>query len=273
MGSLHVNPLARAPCANAACVRTFEDCRAVADCAADAKVWASGDVRPLRTVQFASEVTTFVSQANKIDDDHMTSLCVVLHMCWRTRLIDDYSYAAAQWNTTAAVYPRLGVYFVDSCRNLTEEHPFQTDFVHRLPFQQRHAARSRNGLTNFEMDQVAAALKLLPPQCTHIVKLTGKYHSETLPSYLAELQRAPPVLAVQARGPSWYGWSSELYVISRRLLSAEIRARRGFGNAEQWLEHIRATIEALDMPVHRLPRFNLSRHVRRSGDNALMKWL
>lgn len=123
------------------------------------------------------------------------------------------------------------------------------------------------------MDQVAAVLELLPRQCTHLVKLTGKYFSEALPSYLAGLGKSPPTLAVQARGPSYHGWSSELYIISRRLLAVEMRARRGFSRAEEWLEHIRNTIEVLDLSVHRLPRFELSRPVRRSGDNALMKWL
>lgn len=203
----------------------------------------------------------------------MVSLCVVLHMCWRARLVNDYAYAAAKWNAAAATYPQLGVYFVDSCRNLTKTHPFETELVRRIPFRQPHAALDRFYLTGVEMDQVAAALELLPPRCTHIVKLTGKYHSDALPPYLASLQRAPPMLAVQARGPKYHGWSSELYVISRRLLAVEMRVRRAFSRAEEWLDHVRKTIEALDMPVHRLPRFDLSRHVRRSGDNAPMKWL
>ena len=203
----------------------------------------------------------------------VASLCVVLHMCWRARLVDDYSHAAAKWNAAAIAHPQLGVFFVDSCRNVTDRHPLETDHVHRLPFQQRHAPLNRFYLTNVEMDQVAAVLELLPRQCIHIVKLTGNYFSQALPSYLAGLRQSPPTLALQARGPSYHGWSSELYIISRRLLAVEIESRRGFGRTEEWLDHTRKTMEALDLSVQRLPRFDLVRPVRRSGDNALIKWL
>lgn len=64
----------------------------------------------------------------------MVSLCVVLHMCWRARLVDDYSHTAAKWNASAIAHPQLGVFFVDSCRKVTDRHPLETDHVHRLPF-------------------------------------------------------------------------------------------------------------------------------------------
>jgi hypothetical protein len=94
-----------------------------------------------------------------------------------------------------------------------------------------------------------------------------KYFSEAPPSYLAGLRQSPPTLAIQAHGPSYHGWSSELYIISRRLLAVEIES-------EDSVEQKNGkTMEALDLSVQRLPRFDLVRPVRRSGDNALIKCL
>ena len=200
-------------------------------------------------------------------------LCVVLHMCWRERLLHDYQYAAQKWDRAAASHPTLEVYFVDSCRNLSEPHPFETRLLRRIPFQQRQVPQARFWLTSVEMDQVAAALVLLPPRCTHVVKLTGKYFSHSLPPYLERLAAEAPMLALQARGPSWQGWSSELYIMSRRLLAAAMRTRSSFTSTEEWLEHVRTTLSALKVRVHRLPRFDLDRPVQRSGDFKLMTWL
>lgn len=203
----------------------------------------------------------------------MTFLCVVLHMCWRERLVNDYTHAAAKWNAAAASYPRFGVYFVDSCRNLSDTHPFEAKNMRRIPFEQKRAPINRFYLTNVEMDQIAAALEHLPPQCTNIVKLTGKYFSDALPPYLAGLHQSPPSLAVQARGPSWNGWSSELFIVSRRLLVVEMCVRRAFSRTEEWLDQVRKTLIALNISVHYLPRFDLVRPVQRSGDFKLMRWL
>ena len=201
-------------------------------------------------------------------------LCVVLHMCSRNRLLADYADASRRWDDAAAAHPSFGVYFVDSCRNHSAAHPYETPRMHRIPFQQRSPAHARFWLTAFEMDQMSAALAYLPPQCTHVVKLTGKYFSPALPPYLDSLSVNLPTLALQSRGPSYYGWSSELFIISRRLLSVQMHTRaRSFGRTEEWLSYIRKTLLAVNVSVHYLPRFPLARNVRRSGDNALMTWL
>ena len=228
---------------------------------------------PLHTSWPLSVEAHNVSAADTMITNATSAICIVLHMCWRTRLVADYTHAAREWDRAARNHSALSVYFIDSCRNLSERHPFETEHVHRLPFQQRRPPLERFWLTGVEMDQVAAGLKHLPSRCTYVVKLTGKYFASALPSYLERLVSEAPVLALQARGPSWHGWSSELYVIARRFLVTQIRLRSSFARAEEWLDHARATVEALDVPVHRLPRFDLDRPVQRSGDFKMLTWL
>ena len=228
---------------------------------------------PLHTSWPLSVEAHNVSAADTMITNATSAICIVLHMCWRTRLVADYTHAAREWDRAARNHSALSVYFIDSCRNLSERHPFETEHVHRLPFQQRRPPLARFWLTGVEMDQVAAGLKHLPSRCTYVVKLTGKYFASALPSYLERLVSEAPVLALQARGPSWHGWSSELYVIARRFLVTQIRLRSSFARAEEWLDHARATAEALDVPVHRLPRFDLDRPVQRSGDFKMLTWL
>jgi len=203
-------------------------------------------------------------------------LCVVLHMCSRKRLLADYADASRRWDDAAAAHPSFAVYFVDSCRNLSASHPYETPRMHRIPFEQRSPAKARFWLTAFEMDQMSAALAYLPQQCTHVVKLTGKYFSPALPPYLDSLSGNLPTLALQARGPSYQGWASELFIISRRLLAIQMHRHtnvRSFGRTEEWLSYIRRTLMAVNVSVHYLPRFPLARSVHRSGDHALMTWL
>ena len=194
-------------------------------------------------------------------------------MCWRERLLDDYANAARKWDAAAASRPRFEAYFVDSCRNLSHPHPFETARLRRIPFQQRRRALDRFYLTGVEMAQVEAVLTHLPVRCTHVVKLTGKYYAPSLPPYLDTLASAPPVLAVQARGPTYKGWSSELFVASRALLELAVRTHSSFARSEKWLMHTRRTLMALGIDVRQMPRFDLDRAMQRSGDFRRMTWL
>ena len=114
---------------------------------------------PLHTSWPLSVEAHNVSAADTMITNATSAICIVLHMCWRTRLVADYTHAAREWDRAARNHSALSVYFIDSCRNLSERHPFETEHVHRLPFQQRRPPLDRYWLTGVEMDQVAAGLK------------------------------------------------------------------------------------------------------------------
>ena len=98
---------------------------------------------PLHTSWPLSVEAHNVSAADTMITNATSAICIVLHMCWRTRLVADYTHAAREWDRAARNHSALSVYFIDSCRNLSERHPFETEHVHRLPFQQRRPPLAR----------------------------------------------------------------------------------------------------------------------------------
>jgi len=217
-------------------------------------------------------------------------ICVALHICWRARLLDDYRAAFHEWQKVSQYYEDdFRVFFVDSCyekslapnathaTNATNSapHPFATPTLGRVPFLQRGKALDRFYLTDSEVAQMRAVATTLPVECTTIVKLTGKYYAPTLPPYLAALGRGEtrPLLGLQQRGPSWGGYSSELFLMDRSLMQTALAAR--FPRTEMWVDNVRRLLLAVGMNSSILffPRFVLARPVRRSGDRALLTWL
>ena len=223
-------------------------------------------------------------------------LCVVLHICWRERLIEDYKAAFEDWQRAAKAFvDDFRVFFVDSCygktllpnatsttstTNYTTQallnlHPLSTPTLKRLPYLQRGKVLDRFYLTDTEMGQMKAAVTTLPTECTTIVKLTGKYFSESLPPYLQALGRGEPrpLLGLQERGPSYSGWSSELFLMDRQLMKIALAGR--FPRTEMWVDNVRQLLVALghNSSILFLPRFWLKRPVRRSGDRARLTWI
>ena len=220
-------------------------------------------------------------------------ICVVLHICWRKRLIEDYKAAFEDWQRAAKRFvDDFNVFFIDSCyektlppnvtntTNYTTQaflnlHPLSTPSLKRIPFLQRRKALDRFYLTDVEMGQMKAAVTTLPTECTTLVKLTGKYFSESLPPYLKTLsnEEPHPMLGLQARGPSYSGWSSELFLMDRQLMKIALAWR--FPRTEMWVDNVRQLLFSLghNTSVLFFPRFEIKRPVRRSGDRALLKWL
>ena len=120
---------------------------------------------PLHTSWPLSVEAHNVSAADTMITNATSAICIVLHMCWRTRLVADYTHAAREWDRAARNHSALSVYFIDSCRNLSERHPFETEHVHRLPFQQRRPPLDRFWLTGAEMDDAGFPMSRPPRMC------------------------------------------------------------------------------------------------------------
>tara|TARA_B100000683_G_C12507292_1_gene559527 strand:+ start:1789 stop:2238 length:450 start_codon:yes stop_codon:yes gene_type:complete len=147
-------------------------------------------------------------------------------------------------------------------------------------FTQKHKPLDRFYLSPYEQAQMNAVLQSAKPECSAIGKLTGKYFADKL---VSELERyatkldtddPPPLLGLQSRGKQYGGYSSELFVIHRRLLESQIQLWPRGMNTERFLDLVRQSVVAMDpQRVHVFDRIPLVHKVRRSGDNNLMTFL
>jgi len=195
----------------------------------------------------------------------------------------DYTFAFQDWAAEGEKGNGFKTFFIDGCfdrfNNLSKtplpEHPFSTRMT-RIEYNQKGKALDRFYLTKSEMKQMEAVVERLPDECTHIVKLTGKYFSEALPKHLAFISQMPnlPILGLQARGKKYMGWSSELFMMKRSLMK-DVLHRSQWHRTEEWLDNVRKIVQDVggERLIHFFPMFTLKRVVERSGDHTVMSWL
>lgn len=189
----------------------------------------------------------------------MASLCLVLHMCDRPHVREQYSSSLSFWNAVNF----SDIYAIDSCSNST-----LTEFRHitRLPLRQRSKPLERFHLSALERQQMQAAVNLLPSHCHFVVKLTGKYATaHLLPALVA--RSSGTMLAVQSWGTSYGGWHSEVFGMDRSFMRRALGTWTDGRNTERFLLHLKEITECVaPSAVLSLPRLPLVRAAYRSGD-------
>ena len=188
-----------------------------------------------------------------------SSLCLVLHMCDRPHVREQYNASLSFWNAVN----QSDIYAIDSCSNST-----LTTFrrITRLPFQQQSKPLDRFYLSGLERQQMEAAVNLLPPHCQFVVKLTGKYATARLLPALAA-RPSGTMLAVQSWGTSYGGWHSEVFGMDRSFMRKALSSWSDGRNTERFLLQMKDLLEYVAPgTVFSLPRLPLMKAAYRSGD-------
>lgn len=193
------------------------------------------------------------------------AVCLVLHICRRPQWVETYNRTFALWG---AERPRsFDMFYIDSCGD-----GFDFPNIKRINYRQEPPPRKSWNLTPFERAQSAAVLENLPPHCTFVIKLTGKYHAPALVHHLDALDATRTRLLIQRRA-AWggTGWPSELFGADRELLRSCLGRWARESNTEAFVKWMRSMVRALNVSfVKTLPRMKLSFQVKRSSDGRLM---
>ena len=141
---------------------------------------------------------------------YLTNSCVVLHMC---ASFHDYRTSLSFWANQSRL-TGLRTYGIDGCSNIS----FPLEIGHIPYVQKSKPTHSRFKISSLERMQMQTVAKTLPHSCKFVVKLTGKYMIRGLSTQIASL-RFDTALALSSRKFSYGGVSSEIFGISRTLLT------------------------------------------------------
>ena len=199
----------------------------------------------------------------------LNGVCVVLHMCSH---FTNYSKAINFWQSRTLP---LRVFAVDSCRDTLSIHDdmFNRNLKHIHYKQAMPISHSRFKISELERDQMQSALRLLPTNCTFVVKLTGKYMPDNIHLSIASLPNQT-MLALSSRGPSYGGYSSELFGMDRILFERSLNLWTDRRNTESFVERVRLLVERVDQSlIAKFHRLNLVHPSYRYTDKRKMTYL